>query len=154
MNNLLFVAIFVPLALMMGCKSNNAEYALNEKQIRENFSELLESSERGDVDAYFKCITDDFIYLGQGMKPISNRDSLRVFLDNFFSNYTFSFPNYTIHEIEIRDDLAIIRYSGIAIISSKNDSSNLELDRKYLDVLKKNKNGEWKFYLHLFNTNK
>ena len=155
MKNLLFVAILVPIAFLTNCKSsNNDDNAINEKQIMELFNKLLEGSERGDVDAYLNCITDDFIFLGQGMKPISNRDSLRVFLGDFFSNYTFSFSNLIVHEIEIREDLAIIRYSGIAIISSKNDSSILELDRKYLDVVKKNKNGEWKFYLHSFNTNK
>jgi len=154
MKIILIVAILVLIALMNCKSSNNADNSVNEKQILENFTKLLEGSERGDVDAYFNCITDDFIYLGQGMRPISNRDSLRVFLDGFFSNYTFSFPNWTMHEIEIRDDLAIIRYSGIAIISSKNDSSILEFDRKYLDVAKKNKNGEWRFYLHSFNTNR
>lgn len=154
MKIVLIVAILVPIAFLTTCKSsNNDDNSINEKQIMELFKKLLEGSERGDVDAYFNCITDDFIYLGQGMRPISNRDSLRDFLGDFFTNYTFSFSNWTVHEIEARDDLAIIRYSGIAIITSKKDSSIFELDRKYLDVAKKDTNGEWRFYLHSFNTN-
>lgn len=128
--------------------------SLDEQQIKENFKHWVEGAERGDVEDYFNFITDDFIYLGPGARPISNRDSLRTFLTRFFNNNTFSLPTWETHEIIVGDDLAIHRYSGVAFIKAKNDSTILELDRKYLDVLIKDTKGIWKAHLHSFSTNK
>lgn len=150
------IPLILTLILMYGCsKTEKVDTSQKKEQIKENLKNWVENSERGDVDNYFSFTTNDFIFLGgPGMKPVSNKDSLRSLLDTFFSNNTFSVPNWTTHEIEIRDDLAIHRYSGIVNIKSKTDTTSVDLDRIYLDVLKKNQKGEWKVYLHSFNTNR
>jgi hypothetical protein len=55
----------------------------------------------------------------------------------------------TTHDIEIWDDIGIHRYTASNIITSKLDSSVVELKRKYIDICKKNEDDEWKAYLHL-----
>ncbi|OFX40543.1 MAG: hypothetical protein A2X03_13000 [Bacteroidetes bacterium GWA2_40_15] len=147
--------LLLTLIIMPGCaKTNKVDNSHEKEQINENCLNWIKAAERGNVDDYFNYITDDFIFLGQGMKSISNRDSLRAFLDKFFTDYSFSLPTWTTQEIIIRDDIAIHRWSWIAYMKSKSDNTVVEFDRKYLDVYKKNEKGEWKGYLHSFNTNK
>lgn len=61
--------------------------------------------------------------------------------------------DWTSHEIEIREDLAIHRYSGGAYIKPRTGSHTVESGRKYLNLLRKNETAEWKVYLHSLNSN-
>jgi len=155
MKTLFHLAFSLLLLLLVGCeKSENLDTSFDEEKIKENLKNWVKVSEQGDVDGYFNFITDNFCYIGTPeTEPISDPDSLRSFLSTFFADNTFSFPKWETHEVLIRGDLAIHRYSGIAYIKPKNDTTVLELDRTYLDVLKKNEKGIWKAYLHSFELN-
>jgi len=109
-------------------------------------------SEQGDVDGYFNFISENFVYIGTpDFKTIDDHDSLRLFLSAFFSDNAFSLPEWETHEVLIRGDLAIHRLSGIVYSWPKNDTTKVfEEDRTYLDILKKDENGNWKAYLHSY----
>jgi len=119
------------------------------EKIKEHYLAWQNGAENGDIDAYFNAITDDFVYLQAGNKPVDNKDTLRSMLESFFANNTFFVPDMTSHDIKIWDDIAIHRYTCTNVITSKADSTGYEFDRKYIDVYKKNEEGEWKAYLHL-----
>lgn len=148
------ILLILALLLLNACGKTALDDSSEKQQIKKNFENWLKGVERGDVDDYFNYITDDFIFLGPGAKPVDDPDSLRAFLDRFLSANDFTMPQWTSEEIEIRDDLAIHRYSAVAYIKPKSGTGVVESDRKYLDVLKKNENGQWKVYLHSFNSNK
>ena len=116
-------------------------------------SDWIDISESGEADRYFDFIAEDFVYYGPGELPIDNPDSLRAFLEPFFKNYTFSMPEWKTREIIINGNIAIHIWSGIAYIESNDGGSSAKLDRKYLDVYRKDKRGEWKCYIHSFNNN-
>ncbi len=150
----IYLLIFIAI---IGCNksTDNSTLESEKKAIRNMFKDWVEVCEQTNVDVnnYLQFTTEDFIFLGPGSKPISNKDTLYNFLDNFFREYYFSFPNWTTDEIIISGDLAIHRYSGIAYFISKMDSSKFEADRKYVDILRKTSTG-WKASRHMFNLNK
>lgn len=142
--------------LLFGCAQTNQKpeaLTLQKQQIEDNLSNWIKETETGKVDTYFDFVTVDYVFLGSGMNPISDRDSLKAYLNTFFSFNSFAMPEWTTQEILIGDELAIHRYAGLTYIRSKADSTEQGQDRKYLDVLKKDENGKWKVYLHSFNTN-
>ncbi len=138
--------------VLIGCNSNT-DYSSNELSIKEHIQNWINTAAKGDTEGYFDFITDDFIYYGPDAKPIDNLDSLRAFLGPFFENNTFSMPEWKTSEIIIRDDIAIHIFSGIAYIESKDGKSKYELDRKYIDIYRKEADGEWKCYIHTYNNN-
>jgi ketosteroid isomerase-like protein len=134
----------------MGCElSKKDDTSAVVEKIKNHYKAWQRGAENGDVDAYFDAITNDFVYLQAGNKPVDNRDTLRSMLDSFFANNTFSVPDMTSHNIEVWDDIAIHRYTASNVITSKVDSSIVELERRYIDVYKKDEEGRWKAYLHL-----
>jgi len=151
-----FKLIIISLILSAGCETSKQEDTLSlddtaaeVNKIRDHIAKGKEGVESGDVDAYFDAITDNFVYMLAGSKPVDNRDTLRSMLETFFANNKFSIPEMTDKNIEIWDDIAIHRYAASNIITSKTDSTVVELRRKYVDIYKKNEDGEWKVYLHL-----
>jgi ketosteroid isomerase-like protein len=137
----------------MKTSAKNLDASSDQEQIKEHIQNWIYVSEDGDTDRYFDFVTDDFVYYGPGEPPIENFDSIRAFLEPFFKDNTFSMPNWETREIIIREDMAIHIWSGIAYIEPKQGGAKVELDRKYLDVYKKDINGEWKCYLNSYNNN-
>ena len=149
----ILTSLFIALAITtIGCESIS-NTASDERQIKEHIQNWIDVSEKGNTDGYFDLVTDDFVYYGPGEPPIENLDSLRAFLEPFFRDNTFSMPNWETREIIIKEDMAIHIWSAIAYIEPKEGGTKVELDRKYLDVYKKDSDGEWKCYLHSYNNN-
>ncbi|WP_289056183.1 YybH family protein [Carboxylicivirga marina] len=140
------------LSITFGCNSVSPTESDRQKII-EHIQNWIDISEKGETDSYFDFITEDFVFYGPGATPIDNLDSLKVFLEPFFRNYSFSMPEWETREIIIKENIAIHIWSGIAHIESKDGSYKIESDRKYLDLYRKDINGEWKCYLHSFNSN-
>ena len=156
MKTLFHLVILLCFILLLGCeKEKYLDTSSDEEQIKENFKNWVKVSEQGDVDGYFNFISDNFVYIGTpDTEPIDDHDSLRSFLSTFFLDNAFSLPKWETHEVLIRGNLAIHRLSGIVYSWPKNDTTRVsEEDRTYLDILKKDKNGIWKAYLHSYEIN-
>ncbi len=151
MGRLLLISTFF-LGLFL-CSGQIANQEIERKKISQHLQKWIDVSEKGETDRYFDFITEDFVFYVQGLPPIDNRDSLRAFLEPFFRDNSFSLPEWETREIIITENIAIHIWSGIAYITSKDGSNKFELDRKYLDIYRKDSNGEWKCYLHSLNTN-
>ncbi len=139
---LLFVSV-------LACNKKSESNSQVEKDTVEKvFTDFMKEVEAGNTDGYFKYVTKDFLGYDAGMEPISNQDSLRAFLNDFFLHNTLKVINRVPQEVIIRDDIAIYRHLGTMVISPKNDSVSVKIPIKYLDVLRKNENGIWKMYVH------
>lgn len=137
----------------ISCSQSPRDDSTEKERIKQDTGAWIRGVAKGDADDYFKFITSDFIFIGQG-KPISGKDSIRSFLSASYANYIITMPKWESQEIEITDSLAVHQYTGIVFIQSRKDSSVIQSDRKYLDVLKKDQKGEWKVYLHAFVLNR
>ena len=105
------------------------------------------------ADEYFNHITDDFIYLGPDMEALSDLDSMYRWIENICKNTDFSFVDWVTDEILIIDTIAIHRYTGTAIFTSKMDSTKSSQQfRKYIDIYRKTEKG-WLASRHMWNRN-
>jgi len=58
-----------------------------------------------------------------------------------------------IHDLIVKDDVAIHRYRGTAVITSRGGGEPRRDSRKYVDVLRRGADGRWKTAIHIFNKN-
>ena len=141
--------------LIIGCaKSEKPDIETEQVKVRQVFTDFIKEIETGNTDGFFSYVTNNYLEYYLGEEPITNLDTLRSVLDSFFTSNTFNLTNHISEEVIIRDDIAVHRHRGTISIKPKEDTTVMQLDVKYLDVLRKNENGEWKIYIHSVNESK
>jgi ketosteroid isomerase-like protein len=154
MKTLLNATLTLTLLLIIGCdKSDKSDTASEQEKVKQVFTDFINEIEEGNVDGYFSYITDDFIGYDSGREPITNLDTFRIELEEFFAANTFRLTNHKSEEVIVRDDIAIHRHRGLITIRPKADTLKIQMDAKYLDILKKNESGDWKIYIHSVSPN-
>lgn len=134
---------------VLACHNESKPNPQSEKDdVEQVFTDFMKEVEAGNTNGYFNYVTKDFLGYDAGMEPITNQDSLRAFINDFFSNNTLHVIDRVSQEVIVRDDIAIYRHLGTMVITPKNDSVSVKIPVKYLDVLRKNENGIWKMYIH------
>jgi len=116
------------------------------------FHSILSASEKGDVEGYLDAITDDAVMMYPGMPAIIGKDAIRPFITDWFKSYKFQLTDYTFQEKRVMVDWALLRYTGVAVITSRDEGEPSLRDRKYIELLRK-EDGKWKFSHHIFNLN-
>jgi len=155
MTNSLLRYVLVALALSTSLLQP-AAYGDNQddvEAIKTAFAEWVAVAEAGDADAYSNFITDEAVYLGPGGPAVVGKEAIHAFVAEFLDGWNFSFPTWTTDEVIVSGDLAVHRYSGVAILSPKEGGEVVELDRKYMDVLRRQADGRWLVARHMFNMN-
>lgn len=150
------VPVLLSLVLLFGCREVSEEdIAAEQEKVRTVFTSWVKDVvENQNADTYFNYVTDDFMIMEAGAPPLSDRDKIKAGWVDLFAASSIGLEDWQSQEVIVRDDIAIHRYTGIVVIKSKSDTSKLEISLKYLDILKKDKNGEWKVYIHSNSPNK
>ncbi len=150
MKSILFQIVLLCAFMMMSAcnETTNTNSKADRDAVEKVFTDFMKEVEKSNVDGYFRYVTPDFLGYDAGMAPITNTDSLRKFLTDFFSHNTLAVTDRVPQEVIIRDDIAIYRHTGTMVITSKADSSSIRIPVKYLDILKKTREGTWKMYIH------
>lgn len=123
------------------------------KAIQASTDEWIDVAATGDVDGYFEYVTEDFIWLGDYSGPgYSGHQAVREFLEPFFETLIFSMENVTSEDLTISEDgdNAIHRYSGTAVIESKESGDITRYKRRYVDFWRKGQDGIWRCSRHLY----
>jgi len=139
----------------VGCaQPSRTDAAADAEAIKAAFSEWVKVSEAGDADAYSQYITDDALFLGPNQQPVAGKAAIRPWVAGFFADYQFSLPQWTEDEVIVAGDIAIHRYSGVATLTPKKGGEVIVADRKYMDVLRREADGQWRVARHMFNLNR
>jgi ketosteroid isomerase-like protein len=99
------------------------------------FADWVRVAEEGDAEAYGRHLTDDFIFLGPDAPPVIGKAAVVPWVAGFFADFEFTFPEWTTDEI--------LEAGGEPSI----------LDRKYMDILIRGGDGQWRVSRHMFNLN-
>jgi ketosteroid isomerase-like protein len=137
--------------LMMDCKVENKTDSNEEERIRMFYPNWIsEFMETKDPNDYIKSITDDYVLMGCGFDPITSRDTIQSDLRKLVaSDFKIKITDCQSHEIIIRDDIAIHRYTCFEVLTSKSDTIENKVAFNYLDILNKTSDNKWKIHLHL-----
>jgi steroid delta-isomerase-like uncharacterized protein/uncharacterized protein (TIGR02246 family) len=111
------------------------------------------SSQEACVASYLDLHTDDAVLMLQGMPAVCGREAIREFIADFCQKYRFEFRPWESDELTVREDVAVHRLHGMAILLPRAGGEATYRDSKYLDVLRRGRDGRWRVAIHIFNTN-
>lgn len=154
MRKLYFLLTAIALTLSVLPSTAIADNHDDAEAIKKMFADWVAATEAGDVEAYAAHIAEDAVFMGPGAPAVSGKEAIVASIAEYFAGWEFSIPSWTTHEVIVSGDVAIHRYSNVAIFSPKGGGESFELDRKNMDVLQRQPDGRWLVYRHMFNLNK
>lgn len=140
--------------LTFSCNQTKEQNTTEEQErVEKTFVDFITAIEQADEEAYYSFLTDDFVGYDPGRPPLKLNDQFRSDMASFFETTTFKMTDHDTQEVIVRDDIAIHRHTGTIVLGSKKDStlSKMTMKINYLDVMKKDENGDWKFKVHTLN---
>ncbi len=140
--------------LFSGCgntTNTTGQSVEDEQQIKDVLSGLVAAAQAGDPDAYISFVTTDAVMMWSGQPAVVGHDAIHEFMSGFSGATDFDFEGRT-DEIQIIGDWALHRYSGVAVMSPTDGGEVIRLDRKYIDILRR-EGGTWKLSHHIYNLN-
>lgn len=109
--------------------------------------------EAGNIDGYVAVLDADIELMPTDAPPIRGADNYRAFLQPVFVNDTYRIEAVGPGEIVVDGDLAYARYDYIIHRTPKDGSQTFSTLRKYLDVMRRQEDGSWRVYKHIWNFN-
>jgi len=136
-------------AISIGAETNLSD----EEAIKAALSEIIAYSEDGDADGYVSLVTEDYVYLGPREPARSGKEDVRKWLVEIFDEWQITFPSWESTELLISGDLAVHRYSSKPEFTPKVGGESFTVNRKYIDVMRKDAEGKWLLARHMYNLN-
>ena len=148
------------LTILVSCRQVERHEASNREaeRIRTRFNKLLaDFTTAADpvaaAEGYLSAHTKDAILMFPGTEAIQGHAAIRPLIIDFAKAYRFALPDWKSDELIVSGDLAIHRFSGTAVMTSRVDGKVVQERRKYLDVWKKGEDGEWRIARHIYSRN-
>lgn len=121
--------------------------------IRQLQADWNRAVEAGSVDGYAAVLDDDIELLPTDAEPINGVDNYRAMLTGVFSSDTFKVEVIGPASIEVDGDRAYARYDYIIHRTPKDATETVSSYRKFLDVMRRQDDGSWRVYKHIWNYN-
>jgi ketosteroid isomerase-like protein len=115
------------------------------------FEQLFSTSYDGHqqrFEAYLDYFTDELVLLHPEGHTTHGKAAALEFYTTAFAPINVRSLDYGAPDILIDGNLAIRRYSGSAEFSIENDPTVHGITNRYVDVLERKNNGEWRIVFH------
>ena len=121
--------------------------------IRSADSAFMAAANAGDADGIAEVYAEDGSLLAPNLPPQKGRDAVRAFWGGFLDAYTVRFEVAS-DTIEGRGDLAYNQghYRFTAVPKAKGVPGIAD-EGKFLEILKKQRDGSWKYVLDMYSSN-
>lgn len=120
--------------------------------IEDVWREYSASLNAGDLNRWMSLWTEGGIQMPPGEPPLVGKNEIRArneaVLDQF--EFDISIAN---HEVETVGDWAYSRGVYQATLTPKRGGQSIDVDGKYMTILKKQPDGSWKIHRDVFNSN-
>jgi len=151
-----FTVLFL---LSAACGSNSAIPTVeDEAAIADLFkksAKMIQSPGTPDqkAEAYVLRISDDAVWMPPKSPKIEGKESIRLWARDFFSRYTMKIESQTEKTLDISGNLAMRRFKSVGKYIPLDGGEAIPYDQKYIDILRKEKDGSWKITHHMWNSN-
>ena len=114
--------------------------------------------EMGDIDGYISVLDEEIELIPTDAPAFQGTESYRGMLEGVFSTSTFDIEVVDAGTIEVEGNMAYARYDYIIHTTSiPSDSiqttTTVSSYRKFLDVMRRQSDGSWRVYKHIWNYN-
>lgn len=138
---------------------SSADSALEEAAIQKLYADWRVAVESGDIPAYLKALHPNVRLFPPGAAPILGSAGYGDFLVPVFASATYRIDVAKLQEVRVMGDTAIAEYEYIINIDLKNPDTAITQPgaltaarnrARYFDVLRKQANGSWGIWRHLW----
>ena len=135
------------LLVMLGCtqpvQEEVVDYTADKEALTKVMDDYIVEMLAGNVDAAVDGYqVDGICIMPQG--AIEGHEALREFFTDFFENNQYTKYDYTIEDIKVGGDLAVIRMSISITITPKDGSDPVNMDTQIAVVYDRQIDGSWK----------
>jgi len=151
--NSLLILIIIGLVVTMAT-TNRAAMSNSEAevaQINQLYEDWFRAVEEGDIPLYLSVLDPEIELIPTDGDPIHATASYGEFLVGVFASNSFKIERFGDKEIMVREDLAYARYDYNIIRTDVATGKVYESKRNFVDILRKNSNGEWHVFKHIWN---
>jgi ketosteroid isomerase-like protein len=106
-----------------------------------------------DNETYLAAFADDATVLAPDRPAIEGKSAARAFYADAFREIETMRVIYHDPLVDIDGALAVRRYTATAQVTYKGSHKTVATRTKYLDVLRKELNGDWKIVVHMWSSN-
>jgi len=127
---------------------------MNDKEsIRKLMDEAVVALNRGDIEASLALQASDAHVLAPLRPAEVGSAAIRASLENLFKEYSVR-ESRTLEEVEVHGSWAFTRGSYRSFLIPKNGRPAIEESGKYLEILKQDATGAWKYYKSIWNSDR
>jgi len=112
----------------------------------------LASAEAGDAEHYVSFLTDDGVILSQGVPTVTGRPAALAAIRAFVARFALTFEELETQDVRVSGDTALHRYTIVTVQHPKDGGAPVRLRQRFLDVLQRECDGQWRVSHHMFNT--
>lgn len=150
--NSVFIAAATVLAA--SCAKPSPDTAGDVAQLRSRIMrEWPAAAMAGDVDAYLSFLTEDMVYMPPDAPAMTSKAEVAEFLRGAFASATFDITIDEPDEIVVAGPWAFARYHVSLVAHPMDGSADVAMDRKCLDIWRRQPDGTWKAHRHMWNDN-
>lgn len=129
----------------------------DEKKIRELHERWGTAVRASSIEGYIDCLDEKITMRPPGGPTIDGHENYRKFLGPVFEAATYKGEMHGDYDIEIFGDFAISRNRQTVYVTFKDGATNIASEgalqntvntSDYMDILKRQDNGEWKCLVH------
>lgn len=137
----------------------SGESALEEAAIQKLYADWRVAVESGDIPAYLKALHPNVRLFPPGAAPILGSAGYGEFLVPVFASATYRIDVAKLQDVRVMGDTAIAEYEYVINIDLKDAESAITQPgaltaarnrARYFDVLRKQANGSWGIWRHLW----
>lgn len=152
--SLIQFAMIFPLVLLFvftfSCQKQDVEADIT--AINEIWTQYSSSLNSGDIDLWISLWTDNGIQMPPDSPPVIGKEQIRGRNKGVLDQFTFNM-GITNEEVRVAGDWAFARGTYTAILTPKAGGETIDIDGKYLTILKRQVDGSWKIFRDCFNSN-
>ncbi|MEM7780554.1 MAG: SgcJ/EcaC family oxidoreductase [Pseudomonadota bacterium] len=147
-----FWPCLVAFALILAPPALAEETSSDEAAIAALWGSYEDALAAGDIDAWLSLWTQDGIQLPPGEPAVAGIEALRTRNGAALAAFNVTME-ITLEETEILGDFAYSQGSYTAQFQPKGGGDALNVDGKFLSIMKRGEDGTWRIYRDMFNSN-
>ena len=125
----------------------------DQEAIRKLMEESVAALNRGDIEASLALQASDACVLAPLCPAEVGLAAIRASLVSLFKEY-FVRESRTLEEVEVQGTWAFTRGSYQSVLTPKDGRPAIEESGKYLEILKQDAAGAWKYYRSIWNSDR
>jgi uncharacterized protein (TIGR02246 family) len=107
----------------------------------------------GDADRWIAQWMDQGVQMPPNMPPRVGRETIYEAISGFLSQYEYTDFVIDNEDVEVNGDLAVARGTYAATFEAKDGGEPVNIEGKYMTILRQQEDGSWKIYRDIFNSN-